>query len=186
MRIARALMFALVAVAFIGIGTADAQTPTIGVYFDEFGSVETKDCPGDGMLDQVYFYLRNANTQVSGVQFRVSYGPYLNWVGDNLTTQVEIGATFSGLAASWALPQNGFFPVNIGSAFVEWICPTGCNPTNSPVIVLADSNAGETEVLWTDWPAFQISTAVGLTALVCATVPTEDTTWGGIKALYDE
>lgn len=186
MRIARALMCALAVVAFIGIGSADAQVPTIGVYFDEFGTVEQKDCPGDGQLDQVYFYLRNANEQVSGVQFRVLYGTYLGWLSDNLTTQVSIGDTPNGVAASWALPMNGFFPVNIGFANFVWDCPCCCSSTNDPVIVVPDANGGAAQVQYTNWPAFQIKPAIGLTALVCATVPTEDTTWGGIKALYDK
>jgi hypothetical protein len=35
------------------------------------------------------------------------------------------------------------------------------------------------------WPSDEFVTAVGQRSLICTTVPAEETTWGSIKALYN-
>jgi len=38
-----------------------------------------------------------------------------------------------------------------------------------------------------DYPGFNLVPSVGLTAVLCAcTIPTEQTTWGQVKAVYGE
>jgi hypothetical protein len=189
MRFARILVLALLAVGFVALSTtANAQTGYIGVYFDNGFSVEQKDCPGPGVLDTLYVAMVNWNMFVGGVQFAIAYPPELIHIADINKPPATIGATpvtsgTGGFAAGFPLPQNGFFPVFVTSALVQWNC-NNCSSTNIPVPVVGHAGFGGT-IVGTRWPDAAPFTGIGLTALICATVPTEETTWGQIKSLYE-
>jgi hypothetical protein len=55
---------------------------------------------------------------------------------------------------------------------------------NQPCIVTAHPGTGF--VGGVDYPNYDLVPAVGMTSLVCPTVPLEDTTWGKIKSIYGE
>jgi hypothetical protein len=90
------------------------------------------------------------------------------------------------LAVSWNLPQNGFFPVLIATTPYTYNC-TSCSDQGAPnsgIVVRQHDLLGPVAI--TDWPGFNFIPGDGLTALICATVATEETTWGKVKALYQE
>jgi hypothetical protein len=178
------IVIALVALCVLGTG-ADAQTPFIAAYFDLDFTEETTVCsPGFG---QVHFAGVNWNVFVTGVQFAVVYPPAMTWEADTNLQPVSAGTTPTGLAMGYATPQNGFFPVYICSSVFRWNCQVDCSDVvggpDQPLLVVPHPLLGPVGV--TDFPDFNLHTGVGLTAVICpVTVPTEETTWGRVKALY--
>ena len=175
----------------LSVGIASAQTPFVAVYFDHAYQVEGNPpapdgdpCPGIDVVDYLYIALVNSNAFVTGVEFAVNYPPQIYWLADLDTQPVTVGTTPTGFSMGWPTPQNGF----AGAVFVcrptfLWKCD-GCDVTDVPIIVTPHPATGF--LGYTDFPGFLQFNAVGLTSLLCATVPTQDTTWGQIKSLYGE
>lgn len=189
MRFARILVLALLAVGFIALSTtANAQTGYVAVYFDNGFSVEQKNCPGAGVLDTLYVAMVNWNMNLGGVQFAIDYPAAITHIADFNKPAATIGNTpdtdaTGGFAAGFAIPRNGFFPVFVTSVLIQWNC-LDCSTDNIPLPVIGHTQLGGT-VKATRWPDAAPFVGVGLTALVCATVPTEETTWGKVKSLYE-
>jgi hypothetical protein len=180
----------VVLVLMASVVVVSAQTPFIAVYFDQAYQVEAlppapiaDPCPGIGIPVTLYIALVNANVYVTGVDFAVSYPPELIWVADTNTPETTIGTTPAGISVGFALPQNGFSAVDVCQVVCLWNCD-GCDLGNSPIIVTANPNTGF--LGFTDFPNYALFPAVGLTSLICATIPTEETTWGKVKSLYGE
>jgi hypothetical protein len=177
--------FALLLVTLC-IAPASAQVqPFIGAFFDEALTQETKDCPG-AVLDTLYIGLYNANSFIVGAEYQISYPPSIAWILDLGTPPVTIGNTVTGIAMGFALPQNGFFPVLLHSVLVQWFCQDCTGFVNDQLVVGPHPFNGGPH--YTDWPNFDLFNAVGLTATICQEPPiaTEETTWGKLKALYNE
>ncbi|MFQ5510371.1 MAG: hypothetical protein ACE5EO_00850 [Candidatus Krumholzibacteriia bacterium] len=185
MRIARTLIFALVALTLVGASVASAQQPYIGVFFNRVGTPEQKNCPGVGLVDSLFFIAYNFNTNVVGIEFKVNYPASMSWVADLETQPVTIGTTPTGMSMGWALPQNGFSPIFVSKALIQWNCGN-CAVPDDPIQVVQHPFSGAPTPQFTQWPTITLHPAIGLTALVCRTVPVEDTTWGRVKSLYSE
>lgn len=187
MRVATLLVFVLMVISAV---TVSAQTPFIAVYFDDSYQTESTiapgGCPGVGVLDTLYIALTNANAWVSGVEFAVDYPPQITHMADLGTQPVTVGTTPTGISMGWGTPQNGYSTVPICAVMVLWNCDAcPADPGDGiPMVVLP--NPATNFLGYTDFPNFVPFNAVGLTSYVCATVPTEDTTWGKVKALYGE
>jgi hypothetical protein len=126
----------------------------------------------------------NFNVFITGAQFQIAYPEgFIHWIADVDTPPVTAGNTVEGIALGFALPQNGFSPVPLCRVAFLWKC-NGCTFDNIPLIVRAHPLLGPVGV--TDFPAFDFIEGSGLTSMICATIPTEETTWGHIKALYRE
>jgi hypothetical protein len=184
----RALAFAAIAVFSFVVafaGAVSAQVPFIATYFDADYSVESapNPCPGIGVVDFMWVALRNTNTFVSGVEFKVNYPMQMIWLADLGIQPVTVGNTNAGISMSWALPQNGFYTIPICQVKFLWNCDY-CTTANIPIVVVANPFTGF--LGYTDFPGFIPLPAVGLTALICETVPAEETTWGQVKSLYNE
>lgn len=171
------------------VGAASAQIPFIAVYFDQYYSVEAlppppcaDPCPGIGVVGYLWVALANANTYVTGVDFKVAYPPEMIWLADLDKQPATIGTTPAGFSMGWALPQNGYNAVPICRVQFMWNCD-GCPAPNIPITVVPNPFTGD--LAYTDFPDYTVHPAVGLTALICACVPTEETTWGQVKALYE-
>jgi len=163
-----------------------AQTPFIAVYFDANYTQVQKDCPpgpAGTVFDQFYVVLVNANRFVSGAEYRIQFGAAVMWLAATGLPPVALGTSPTGIALGFPVPQNGFFPVQLQTLQVLWMCD-GCNMLNDPIDVRANPNTGGTAPQWTDWPGFNIYKAVGLSSSICATVATEETTWGQVKSIY--
>jgi len=176
----------VVVVLMASVVVVSAQTsPFIAVYFDQSFQVEAQDpCPGIGVLDTLYVELVNADVFVTGVEFAVNYPPELTWIADFDKQEATVGTTPVGFSMGWAVPQNGFgVAIDVCKVLVMWNCD-GCTVANSPVSVVANPFTGF--IGYTDFPNFDLFPAVGLTSLICPTVPTQDSTWGKVKSLYVE
>jgi hypothetical protein len=184
MRIATTVVLTLVVLALVGASVASAQTPFIAVYFDENFTSLQKTCPGPGP-DDLYVVLSNANTFVSGAEYRIAYPAAMTWLADTNTPPVALGISPNGISLGFALPQNGFFAVLLHTVRIIWNC-SDCVVLDAPIEVLPHPLNPNGFIQYTDWPNFDLFNALGLTSQVCPTVATEETTWGQVKALYSE
>jgi hypothetical protein len=185
MRIATTVVLTLVVLALVGASVASAQTPFIAVYFDENFTSQTKDCPGNGIPETLYVVLSNANSFVSGAEYRIAYPASMLFLADTNTPPVSIGGTPTGISLGFNLPQNGFFAVLLHTVSIFWNC-SDCAVLNDPIQVFPHPLNPSGNIQYTDWPNFDLFNAIGLTSQVCPTVATEETTWGQVKALYSE
>jgi hypothetical protein len=180
MRIATLVVVALMAT----VVAVSAQTPYIAVYFDQYLTQETKDCPGP-MMDTWYVAAKNFNTFLTGAEFAIQYPVAVTWLSDFNKPPVSVGNTPSGISMGFALPVNGFFDVFLCNVQVFWNCSACVDPfLNNAVKVVANPNTNFLGV--TDFPQYDLIPGVGLTSYICATVPAEETSWGQVKALYGE
>jgi hypothetical protein len=92
---------------------ADAQTGFIAACFDPAFSIESDPHPCQAGLHALWFAAVNWSTFITCVQFQVDYPPFMQIIVENNAGSIAFGTTSTGLAMSWALPQNGFFHVLI-------------------------------------------------------------------------
>ncbi len=177
-------VFAL-ALMIVLVGAASGQTPYMAVYFDQYHTQETKDCPGF-VIDTWYVAAVNFNTFITGADFAIQYPPAVLWIADLNLPPVVIGNTLTGISMGWALPKNGYGVFEMCRVQVLWNCDHCADPyLDNLVRVIPNPMTGFLGV--TDFPNFNLVPGIGLTTVICPrTIPTEDTTWGQVKALYGE
>lgn len=178
-------LFAIALLAWfylVPLAATEASVPHVAIFFDNKLQTQAMDCPGQGVLDTLYVVAINWNCFVQGIEYGIEYPPQLLWLADVDTPDVTLGNSPTGLSAAWSLPQNGFFPIVIHKVIVLWQCDN-CQSPDGPLRVVPHPLFGFVRVV--QWPSFTFTNGIGLTGLVCPTVPTEETTWGGIKAMYD-
>jgi len=180
MRIATLVVAALLATVVV----ASAQTPYIAVYFDQYLTQETKNCPGF-VTDTWHVAAVNFNTYITGADFMIQYPPAVTWLADLNVPTVKIGNTATGLTFGYPLPQNGYGALELCQVLVMWNCDHCADPFhNNLVKVVANPSTGFLGV--SDYPNYNLVPGVGLTSIICPLgVPNEDTTWGQVKALYE-
>lgn len=189
MRIATLIAVALMATV---VAVSAQPQPYIAVYFDQYYGYgqETKDCPGF-VMDTWYVAAVNFNTFITGADFKIVYPPAVTYLGDLNTPPVTVGNTNIGISMGFALPKNGYNPVPLCQVRVFWNCDN-CNGGVPPVsylnnLVQVVTNPNTLFLGVTDFPNFNMIPGVGLTAVLCpCTIPTEETSWGQVKALYGE
>jgi hypothetical protein len=175
-------VFVTIAIGFVA--PAPAQTPNIGVFFDKGWSRMDWDCPGAGIMDTIYVVARNFDRYLMAVEYAINYPPAMNWYYDLDAPELTIGTTPTGITSGFPTPQNGYFPLCVAKAVFMWTCSGCALLTDMPVVVSAHPGTGFLGAV--DYPNYDLVPAVGMTSLVCTTVPTESVTWGKIKSLYNE
>jgi hypothetical protein len=176
----------VLAVAFLSISAvgAFAQIPFVQWYFDANLTQTSADCSGQP-AQFGYVVAVNFNVFLSSVEYQISYPPSMLWVADLSvnTNQLNIGSTPLSVASVWALPLNTFQPTPIMRVLYDWNCPDGCYGIQ-PVEVGPHQTGRLSYVRFGDNARFD---AIGMVSLVCpGPIPTEETSWGRVKALYDE
>ena len=183
----------LVVVIAVAIGltavNASAQVPNVSIYFDDTFLETGKNCPVapiGTMLDSVYVVANNFNMWMNAIEYKIEYPPQVLWLGDYFPPdRLTIGnsGTGDGVGVSWPLPANAFGPLVVQTSRFYWMCDNCDGIFNTPWIVLPYGTQATVRAV--RWPDLLIVPAVGMTALICPTVPVEETTWGGIKAMYE-
>jgi len=174
-------------VAFVSMWayTATAQTPHVVVFFDEdFWTETTAVCGGSGVLDTLAVVAVGFNMFVSAIEYSINYPPSTTWIADMPVADLNLGNTQSGVATGWGdIPQNGFAPLLVMNVLIQWECDDCGTSLNDPIVVSPHPLTGFIRAA--RFPDNELIEGVGLTSLVCPTVPVEEKTWGGVKALYD-
>jgi hypothetical protein len=180
----------VLAAAFVGLTAvgAYAQIANVQWFFDENLTQTSKDC--DGSSNQTgYVVAINFNAFITAVEYMIVYPSDLVPTFDISVNefQLNIGNTSTGVASTWSLPLDTFQPTVIMQVLYDWNQCGNCNPAankNQPVLAAADPVSGLLQYL--RFPDNASFTAIGMTSLVCpGTVPVEETSWGAVKALYD-
>jgi len=177
---------AILSVTALWTTGAAAQTGALTVYFDENWTIGAQDCPGFGILDTCYVVGTGFNAFVSGVNYKANYPASMTWLTDMDTPPVTIGNSLSGISLAWSgSGKNGYFSFLVNSVLFQWNC-NDCSVQDDPIVITGNPFFDPLYPQWTDWPNNDLFTTTGMTSLVCATVPVEETTWGQIKSLYQE
>jgi hypothetical protein len=131
----------------------------------------------------------NLAAQISGFEYRVVFPAQVGFIGDTFKKDpignfpLTIGNSATGVAISWAIPVNGFVPLVVSTMDVLWLCD-GCATTNIPVVVIGNPQSGKLRAI--EYLTLVQIPMIGMTSIICGTpVSTEETTWGGVKALYN-
>jgi hypothetical protein len=177
-----------------------AQVPNVQLYFNGNPTYNTysdtqADCELPGTMQNLYVVLQNWNMFVQGVDFSIDYpaaifpGGEVPPVNTLVIGNSNANGGTGGVAIAWQLPQNGFDPLLALTVNATWTGACDCNGGPSPLVVkgyqYGINPGGKLQPQAVRWPDFAEIDGVGLTSLVCpGTIATEETTWGGIKALY--
>ncbi|NIM20512.1 MAG: hypothetical protein GTO51_09825 [Candidatus Latescibacteria bacterium] len=179
----RRVLIVVAALLIMSLGTSivSAQVPYVEFVFSHRGG--SADCPPDPpgtVLDSAFVVANNFGMWMSAIEYGVSYPPEIIFLSDN-TTGLNIGSSDVGISTAWPLPQNAFDPLIVNEVKFLWNCQ-GCPETNIPIPVGPNTATGFLQAV--RWPDNGLVSAVGMTSLICSTIPIEETTWGNIKALY--
>ncbi|UCG50431.1 MAG: hypothetical protein JSW58_09455 [Candidatus Latescibacterota bacterium] len=134
-------------------------------------------------MDTLCVYAYNFSDLLAGFEFAISYPPAVIWVADIVTADVVQGTTPTGISIGYGMPV--VTPFLMMRVLVMWNCDN-CEPPflDNPIIVIPHPITSRlAAVRWLD--GFWIS-AIGMTTMICSTLPAEETTWGKVKALYIE
>jgi len=195
----RALAGVLVAaiVGFSAGGASADAVPYFQVYFDDasngsYGETQAV-CGQVGMPVYLYVVARNFESWLAAIEYKIDFPPGLMYVGETLAppsqgTILSIGNSEVGLTVSTSLPRNGFGEpgVLISTIFAVWTGECYCQAGPQPIVVGPYPYPNpKTHPSGVRWPDLVEIPAVGMTSLLCpGPVSTQESTWGGIKALY--
>lgn len=201
--LAGVLVASLVGLAAVG---ATAQVPYIQIYFDgnpqykAFSETQSNCVAPDGESRDVYVVMNNWNMFVAAVEFSVDYPPALYFLGETPPANTLVigsspsltvnGPGTGGVAIAWNLPQDGYAPLLAMTVHVLWTSNCDCSAPPQALVVRGYNyanagNGGNADPVAVRWPDYVELSGVGMTSLICpGVVSTEQTTWGGVKALY--
>jgi hypothetical protein len=167
-------------------GIAEAQVPTIGVYFDKELTRTSLHCMGTGFVDTLYVGGKNFGTWVSTVEFRVTFGgATMIPMGEFMVNDaLSLGTGFGvGITITWPQPRAGFNDFIIEKIAVMWMCDAcGAGKWDDGVTVLPHAGTGQIAAI--EWQTFKVLAASGAGSIACGLVPTKETSWSKVKALY--
>jgi hypothetical protein len=175
------IVVALGLIAFSAQMVGAQEVPYIMLYFDDLYTVGSEDCPG-AQPDSAYIVVKNLNMYLQAIEYQVLYPAEMVWIGDDVGTALAIGNTSIGIAESWPLPQNAYVPYSVAKVTFMWNCTGGCPVKNIPIVIVPHPDTFKLRAI--RWPDLGEVPVIGMTSLVCATIPVEESSWGQIKALY--
>jgi hypothetical protein len=190
----KALAVAL-ATVLLGVCTqgALAQVPFIQVYFDYDYNETQSPCHPAGQVTNLYVAALNLNALITAIDYRIRFEtvPAVMYIGELPNVGVNdlaLGNSQDGMAIAYNLPKSGFETILLSRVQVSWTSECDCSPSGpgpqSLVVVGYDAIYSPVPKA-VNWPYNEEFPVVGMTSLICpGTVPTEATTWGGVKALY--
>jgi hypothetical protein len=179
----------LIAMCFVlSTSAAFTQTPNVSVYFDEFLTQTSWQCPGapvGTVYDTVYVVANNFEMWMVGIEYMIDYSPALAWVADIFppnTLHTGSSPAPGGVEIAWSLPANGWQGVLVQRAAVLWMCDSCTGFETTLVTVLPHPMSGQVRAM--RWPEMDYIPGVGMLSIICNTIPVEETSWGQVKALY--
>ncbi len=180
----------LVVVFAVALGlsaVASAQVPNVAVYFDKDLQFQQGNCPAEapGTVSQtLYVVANNFGIWMNGIEYQITYPPQITWLGDfPVPGALSIGSSPLGIGITFPTPLEAFTQAVVQTVNVLWMCDH-CEPLiEYPIVVGPFPSSGLVRAV--RWPDLHTVIGVGMTSLICATTPIQETTWGQIKALYE-
>ena len=187
------LVVVFAVVVMLGAAQVNAQVPYVQVYFDEAWQTPVlescPDLPPGTEVSTIYVVAHNFNMWMNGIEYMINYPTELTWLGDSIgPDRLSIGNSPSGIGVTWPVPGNGFGGLLVQTANVLWMCE-GCSSNDITITVVRHPFTPWPEthlVRAVRWPDLGIVQGVGMAAAVCLIIPVQETTWGGIKAQYND
>ena len=180
----RSLMYVLCLV--ICATTVSAGVPNVAVFFDKNLQQMVGTCPyapEGSVLDTVFVVANNFDMWMGAIEYSIQYPPQVVWLIDLYPANtLTIGTSPYGITTAWTIPANAFVGLVVQRAVILWVCDGCGSSVNEPLVVLPHPMSGFLRAV--RWPDLVNVNAVGLTSIICPTIPAQETTWGGIKALY--
>jgi hypothetical protein len=180
-----AVVLAAAFVSIMAIGAVAQPVPYVQFYFDRNMTMTAMDCPGTSTdIQSGYIVAVNFNMLFTAIEYSVAYPPSMLYLADAPVNenQLNIGFSNTGISSAWSLPLLGFEPIRILEVLYQWSCDNGCY---DPEAIIVGANPISGLLQFTRFPDNILFEAIGMTSLVCpGVVPVEETSWGGIKALY--
>jgi hypothetical protein len=172
---------------------ATAQVPFIQAFFDDDSNASYSEtqavCGPANTMQNLYLVLFNANAFVAAVDYQLLLpgSGALLFLSDSYPVvpggSLNIGNSNDGNAISYGLPRSGFSPMLLVTVSTLWT--NACNCGSGPQPIVVGPYPDKTSPGWVRWPDFVEFSAVGMTSLLCPEgVAVQESTWGGIKALY--
>lgn len=187
MRKVLAVVFAAALVGMLALN-ANAQTPNVQVCFDPLFHETQAFCPGPGMgsLDTLYVVCHNFDILMQALEFQITYPAELPWIADKpqgqYSTPLVIGDSPTGIALSWPVREDATRDECPLQVIVQWNC-TDCSTSNIPIVVGPNPQSGQLRAI--EWQTYRVVPGIGMTSLICPTVAVQESTWGKIKAQYN-
>jgi hypothetical protein len=174
-----------VVLMLILVSTAQGQTPSVKIYFDEEWTIDYADCPdapAGTVRDTLYVVVVNFDMWLSAVEYQIEFPPTMMFLADLIDdSALKIGSSPAGIWIAWTAPQNAFEPFLLQRVMFVWNCDD-CTGVDETVAVVPFPHSGKVRaVRWHDNAPVE---GVGSVAGICK-VPPRESTWGGIKALYE-
>ena len=183
-----AVVLAAAFISITAIGAMAQPVPNVQFYFDRNMTMTAMDCPGTSAdIQSGYIVAVNFNMFFTAVEYSVPYPPSMLYLADVSVNanQLNVGNSADGISSAWSLPMAGFEPIRILEVLYMWQCDAGCYDAENQAIVVGPYPISQ-QLRYTRWPDNTLFDAVGMTSLVCpGPVPVQETSWGGIKALYE-
>jgi hypothetical protein len=152
--------------------------------------LEAADCPDappGSIIDSLYIIARFVDCWMQGFEFKVSYPPAIMFLEDYLLCEPDLWippfpTSETGLSISCKYPIPCSPHCVVDKVHFMWMCH-GCTVTDIPVVVIPFGPEGR--ICITCWPDDFVIHLIGMTSLICSTLPVEETSWGRIKSLYN-
>lgn len=175
--------------AILSLGfSASAQVPYVQVFFDIGASVDAADCPAIPTVAELSVFAINFNMFIAAIDYQVVLPGLLTFLGDvPVAGALRIGTSVSptGIAWSYPIPGNGWAPYKTQGISVFWNCIDCTGWEDSQILVLPYPSTGLLTAV--SWPDLQPKYGIGMISTVCPFgVPTQNTTWGNVKSLYNK
>jgi hypothetical protein len=168
-------------------GAIDLQTPTVQIYFDEQLQVPHRDnCGAILTFDTLYVVASSFNAQIVDIEYLVDVSSWgaMWWIVDLIQpTYTATGESYAGIRVAFPSPVDATGAFLIQRIMVYWMCD--CSGVELHyVMVLPHPISGKVQA--TRWPDMTKIEGQGLAGVICPVLPVEETTWGSIKALYQD
>lgn len=195
----------VIAVAFVSIGAvqSNAQVPNVQIYFDDLLTATQADCADHfvGEQTELNVVMNNFNTLIKTVEFAVNWpaGGPVSYLGDLHVpaANLVLGSSYidgpgfddvttfrDGVTITYTFPQNAFDPFICMKLKALWLCDD-CTALE-PFQISVYGHEGTGVVQAVEYQTYNLIDGVGMQSAVCpGIVSTEESSWGQIKALYN-
>ena len=181
------LLLAVVMLGVSSVAFGQYDPGAVNVYSDQ--SQSSCNFTDAGFMTVYFFHTHTDGATASQFKLELPASGVYNHFGDLWQFQTVIGSSISGVSVAYMVCQGQNNDIYLGSATFGTVTPAGVCEMLS---IIPDPGAPSGLVEIIDCTATKYTIPVGGVGRVnsdgscqCEIVPVQETTWGGIKALYD-
>jgi hypothetical protein len=180
------ILTVVLAMLILSVGlNASAFIAELKVSFDVQGDTWWVDCPTTLTLDTLTVWTSDLGMYTSAIEYKIEYDPVVTFIKDLMIGDaLPIGSSDTGITIAYPSPGDAWDPFPVQRVVVMWNS-TDCEAhRDSPITIVPHPDTGKIQIV--RWPDLYIMEAQGGTSYICPTLtPTQATTWGAVKTLYE-